>query len=94
MGIDTLKNYVLALADADESLSEPARLAVLAALEDPDVLSEALGGASVSPHLVGALTAADESPEEPVGAYLESITVSGFRGIGPRSPLLFNQGRV
>jgi hypothetical protein len=30
MGSETLKNYVLALADGDESLSEPARLAVLA----------------------------------------------------------------
>jgi DNA repair exonuclease SbcCD ATPase subunit len=84
MGTDTLKNYVLALADADESLSEPARLAVLAALEDPDVLSEALGGASASPQLVDTLTAADEPREEAVGAYLESITVSGFRGVGPK----------
>lgn len=78
---DTLKNYVLALADADESLSESARLAVLAALEDPDVLSEALGGAA-SADVSDSLTAADE-PEHPVGAYLDSIAVSGFRGIGP-----------
>ena len=84
MGTDTLKNYVLALADADKSLSEHARLAVLAALEDPDVLSEALGGTAGSPHLAEALTAADESAEAPVGAYLASITVSGFRGIGPK----------
>ncbi|WP_232002909.1 AAA family ATPase [Mycobacterium sp. 1245801.1] len=71
----------MALADADQSLSETARLAVLAALEDPDVLSEALGG-SASAHVTDSLTAVDE-PENPVGAYLESITVSGFRGIGP-----------
>lgn len=83
MGYDTLKSYVLALADADESLSEPARLAVLAALEDPDVLSEALGGASE--HLASSLTArADEPTQDPVGAYLESITVSGFRGVGAK----------
>lgn len=82
MGKDTLKNYVLALADADETLSESARLAVLAALEDPAVLTEALGG-TASPHLARALTSADD-PEEPVGAYLASITVSGFRGIGPK----------
>ncbi|KZS74438.1 recombinase RecF [Mycobacterium kansasii] len=84
MGKDTLKNYVLTLADADESLSEAARLAVLAALDDPDALSEALGGADASADLVGALTTADESVEEPVGAYLKSITISGFRGIGPK----------
>lgn len=82
MSEETLKNYVLALADADESLSEPARLAVLAALEDPAALSEALGDAP-RPHLVDALTAADEASKEPVGAYLESISVAGFRGIGP-----------
>ncbi|MEB3982518.1 AAA family ATPase [Mycobacterium sp. 663a-19] len=83
MGNDTLKNYVLALADADESLSESARLAVLAALEDPEVLSEALGGAA-STRVADSLTSADEVPEESVGAYLESIAVSGFRGIGPK----------
>jgi ABC-type hemin transport system ATPase subunit len=92
MAINTLKNYVLALADADKSLTEPARLAVLAALEDPDSLSEALGGISGSAHLVGALTATDESPEEPVGAYLESITVSGFRGIGPKVTVALQPG--
>ncbi|TDK99185.1 recombinase RecF [Mycobacterium paragordonae] len=84
MGTETLKNYVLALADADVSLSEPARLAVLAALEDPDVLSEALGGAGTSSQLADSLGAADEPFNEPVGAYLASITVSGFRGIGPK----------
>jgi energy-coupling factor transporter ATP-binding protein EcfA2 len=82
MATETLKNYVLALADADSSLSEPARLGVLAALEDPDVLSEALGGAANSPELVDSLTAADESSAKAVGAYLESITVAGFRGVG------------
>ena len=52
------------------------------ALEDPDVLSEALGGTAGAPHLTQSLTAVDEAAEEPVGAYLASITVSGFRGIG------------
>ncbi|OBK22390.1 ATP-binding protein [Mycobacterium asiaticum] len=83
MTTDMLKNYVLALADADEALSEPARLTVLAALEDPDALPEALGGLAKSPKVAEALTAADESAAEPVGAYLASIDVSGFRGIGP-----------
>jgi hypothetical protein len=91
MGKDTLKNYVLVLADAHESLSEPARLAVLAALEDPDVLPEALGG-TASPQLADSLTSADEPPEEPVGAYLESITVSGFRGIGPKVTVALQPG--
>lgn len=84
MGTETLKNYVLALADADEALTEPARFAVLAALDDPDVLSEALGGVGASSQLAASLGAADEPDTEPVGAYLASITVSGFRGIGPK----------
>ncbi len=46
MGDDPLKSCVLELGDADESRIEPARPAALAELEDPDVLSEALGGAS------------------------------------------------
>ena len=41
-----LKNTVLARADADESLSEHARLVVLAALESPEELADALGGAA------------------------------------------------
>ena len=48
---ETLKDYVLALADADIALTEPARLAVLAALEDPDSLAEALGSEPVAPDL-------------------------------------------
>jgi hypothetical protein len=83
MATDTLKDDVLTAADDDGSLSERARLAVLAALEDPDALPEALGGADALAHLLATLTTADERVEEPVGAYLESIMVSGFRGIGP-----------
>lgn len=92
MGTDTLKNYVLALADADQTLSEPARLAVLAALEDPNVLSEALGGAGASSDLAESLGAADETFDEPIGAYLASITVSGFRGIGPKVSIPLQPG--
>lgn len=92
MGKDTLKNDVLAAADADQSLSESARLAVLAALEDPDALLEALGGDSASSDLVDALTTPDGVVEEPVGAYLESITASGFRGVGPKVTVALQPG--
>lgn len=81
---NTLKNYVLALADADDALSADAQLAVLAALEDPGALGEALGGSAASPQLAETLNADEQATEEPVGAYLASITVSGFRGIGPK----------
>lgn len=92
MGTETLKSYVLTLADADESLSEPARLAVLAALEDPEALTEALGDATSSPQFAQSLTSADGSAEEPIGAYLASINVSGFRGIGPKATVRLQPG--
>lgn len=82
MANSTLKNYVLALADADATLTESARLAVLAALEDPDALSEALGSNDTHSDRVTSLATVEESSAEPVGAYLESITVAGFRGVG------------
>jgi DNA repair exonuclease SbcCD ATPase subunit len=82
MADDRLKNTVLARADSDESLTEQARLVVLAALESPEDLSDALGGA-----VAAARPPSSTPPEpssEPVGAYLSSVTVEGFRGIGPK----------
>ena len=84
MGTETLKNYVLTLADADESLSDLLGLRCWLRLRTPTSCPRrwaVLRGPRTSST---SLTAADESPEEPVGAYLESITVSGFRGIGPK----------
>lgn len=80
---DSLKNTVLARADADASLSEYARLVVLAALESPEDLAEVLGGAGGADDL-GACRPDTGANPEPVGAYLECITVQGFRGIGPK----------
>jgi DNA repair exonuclease SbcCD ATPase subunit len=79
-----LKNYVLTRADEDASLPEEARLVVLAALASPDDLAEVLGNGNTSPRLVASLTTPDESTDALTGAYLESITVQGFRGIGPK----------
>ena len=76
---DRLKTTVLARADADEALSEHARLVVLAALESPEELADALGGAGVSGQPADSPTT-PETTAEPVGAYLASITVQGFRG--------------
>jgi hypothetical protein len=45
MADELLKDYVLARADEDASLTEEARLVVLAALESPDELADVLGGA-------------------------------------------------
>ncbi len=84
---DRLKNYVLRCADDDPNLSDDARLIVLAALGDPDDLGHVLGNEETSQELVDALTTPDESAAEPVGAYLKSISVQGFRGIGAGATL-------
>ena len=80
---DRLQNDVLARADQDASLSEQARLVVIAALESPEDLAEVLGGADARAHLTTRL-ATPRPSQTPIGAYLESITVQGFRGIGPK----------
>ena len=82
MADDRLKNYVLARADEDSSLSEQASLVVLAALEGAEDLAEALGGTGASEGQLH-LEAAPDSAATPVGAYLERIAVRGFRGVGP-----------
>ncbi len=84
---DRLKNDVLRRADEDAALTEDARLAVLAALGDPDDLTHVLGSETTSPDLVDSLTTPEKSAAEPVGAYLRSIGVQGFRGVGPKVTL-------
>ena len=92
MADDRLKNYVLRCADDDPDLTEDARLAVLAALGDPDDLAHVLGNEVTSPDLVDALTTPEGAATEPVGAYLKSISVQGFRGIGPQVTLALPPG--
>jgi DNA repair exonuclease SbcCD ATPase subunit len=91
MADDRLKNFVLSLADTDYTLSEQVRLVVLAALEGSNDLAEVLGDDATSSELVESLTAVQEGVE-PVGAYLRSITVQGFRGIGAEVTLPFRPG--
>ena len=92
MADDRLKNFVLSLADTDYTLSEQVRLVVLAALEGSNDLAEVLGDDATSSELVESLTAVEEEGAEPVGAYLRSITVQGFRGIGAKVTLPFRPG--
>ncbi|MGE5697260.1 MAG: AAA family ATPase [Candidatus Sericytochromatia bacterium] len=84
---DRLKNYVLRCADDDADLTDDARLVVLAALGAPDDLAHVLGSDATSTELVDALNTPEHTAAEPVGAYLKSITVRGFRGIGPKTTL-------
>jgi len=81
-----LIDTVLTLADADDSLAEEAKFVVLAALEGGDWLDRALDGARL------AVPAPQAKVERPVGAYLQSISVKGFRGIGPAAVLGLQPG--
>ncbi|EHB56117.1 SMC domain protein [Mycolicibacterium rhodesiae JS60] len=93
MGNDQLRHDILRQADDDHSLSEQARLVILAALEAPEDLSEVLGQSSIRPQLVAPLTtSADVEGTPPAGAYLRSISVQGFRGIGPKMSVPLQPG--
>jgi hypothetical protein len=63
---------------------------VLAACEGRDALDQQLGGAKPAPRSTRLSTAMPVV--EPPGAYLRSITVEGFRGIGQRTTLTLKPG--
>ncbi|WP_045194199.1 ATP-binding protein [Rhodococcus sp. B7740] len=77
-----LVDVVIEAIDADNDLSDEAKYFVLAALEGPTALQELLDGIS-TPHVPE--SSADRTVEEPVRAFLTSIGVAGFRGIGPKA---------
>ena len=82
MADEQIRDYVLQRADDDDDLSEQARLVVLAAFGDPDDLAEVLSDDATPQKVIDALNAPETAGEVPVGAYLTSIAVQGFRGIG------------
>lgn len=84
-----LIDAVLALASDDPDLPEGAKYLVLAALDGDEALAEELDG--VARPSAARETEVDPAPE-PVGAYLRSITVAGFRGVGPRRTLTVRPG--
>lgn len=75
---------VIDLLTQADYLPEQAQYVVLAAFEDEAAIAVALGGqAPPATPSAGGITSA----EEPVGAFLKSISVCGFRGIGSRVEL-------
>jgi recombinational DNA repair ATPase RecF len=72
-----LRRVVLARLEADGSLGDGWSDLVLGALEGRDGLEAQLAGSSASPRPL----AAQASPA-PTGAFLRSVAVEGFRGIG------------
>lgn len=80
-----LIDSILDLADADASLSEEAKLLVLAALQGDEGLEHALTG--VYPNRPTRSASCEQEQVEPAGAFVKSIRVEGFRGVGPKADL-------
>lgn len=85
-----LKQLILTRLDAEDT-DDPWLWHVLAACEGRVALDQSLGGASSRPTRARG-TATAEATAEPPGAYLRSISVEGFRGIGPRATLTVPPG--
>ena len=80
---DVLLGIVLQRLD-EEPLPEEASGLLLAALDGDEALSDQLSSAPGAWSAPAGRTSAASSP---VGAYLRSLSVSGFRGIGPKATL-------
>jgi energy-coupling factor transporter ATP-binding protein EcfA2 len=85
---DALLAEVLTRLDADARLDEHAGLLVLAACQGDDDLATALRDEPVARPEEAA--AADSV--EPAGAYLRSLTVEGFRGVGAAQTIALTPG--
>jgi recombinational DNA repair ATPase RecF len=86
---DALLDVILGRLDVVPLADEPTGL-LLAACEDEESLRAQL---SSSPATVPVPVAAHhDAGAEPAGAYLRSITVTGFRGVGPSSTLPVQPG--
>ncbi|MEJ1107178.1 MULTISPECIES: AAA family ATPase [unclassified Kribbella] len=84
---------VLVLATEDPNLTERQRMLVLASLESDGAISDELAveaGTDSGPATPASAT--EKAAVEPVGAFLKSIAVSGFRGIGAPARLDLHPG--
>ncbi len=77
---------------ARDELTDEAKLVVLAALEGDDALLAALNG--LDSRLAGRepSRAVETAEVQPAGAFLKTISVRGFRGIGPEARLRIRPG--
>ena len=82
-----LRRIVVSRLEADGALEERWGALVLAALEGREGLEAQLKGGSASPRPVEPHAAA-----APIGAFLRSVSVEGFRGIGPARTLEVTPG--
>ncbi|WP_245707559.1 AAA family ATPase [Pseudonocardia oroxyli] len=79
-----LLDDVLALADDDSATPDETKYLVIAAMEGDEELADAVGERYIPPE---ARPAEAPAATKPTGAYLRSVTVSGFRGVGPERTL-------
>ena len=82
-----IRSLVLSRLEADGSLDPACESLVLAALEGPEALQAELSGRSAAPQPAEARV----SPARG-GAFLRSVAVEGFRGIGPGQSLELRPG--
>jgi recombinational DNA repair ATPase RecF len=82
-----IRKLVSSRLEADGSFDDASGALVLAAFEGADGLEAELAGRGASP---GA--AAGPAPPAAVGAFLQSVAVEGFRGIGPPQTLELRPG--
>jgi ABC-type Mn2+/Zn2+ transport system ATPase subunit len=86
-----LHNRILERLFSDETLDAPVLDLVDAACQGSAKLEQVLGGTPIDRVPPAALPESGELRESP-GAYLESITVAGFRGVGPEATLAIPHG--
>jgi energy-coupling factor transporter ATP-binding protein EcfA2 len=87
---ETLLGIVFDRLEANALPAQPQAL-TLAALEGDDALAAELNSDVPSPRPSGPATH-DRADRPPLGAYLRSVTVNGFRGIGPSATLTVAPG--
>lgn len=87
---DGLLDVILGRIEGEVELSEGATDLLLAACQGDVALAEAVGG---EPPPRPQRRAPGAPPPEPVGAFVSSITVAGFRGVGPAQTLELQPGR-
>jgi hypothetical protein len=86
-----LTDRIIARLTTTGAADEPWTFALLAAMEGSTALENYLDD-GVKVRAPEAAPKGDEVTKEPPGVYLASITVEGFRGVGPATTLKFRPG--
>jgi energy-coupling factor transporter ATP-binding protein EcfA2 len=85
---DVLERIILGRLDADDKLAERTRALVIGACHDAEALDATLEGTAPQP----SKKAGAKAPSARNPAYIQSIEVQGFRGVGPPAALPITTG--